>query len=345
MRALVITVSDRAAAGVYADTGGPILVDGLRDLGFDVDGPVVVPDGEPVAEALRDGVDASYDVILTTGGTGLTPDRPDAGDDPRRCSTARCRASPRRCALSASRKAFRPRSLSRGLAGLAGRRWSSTCPGSPGGVRDGARRAAPAARARASTRSVAATTEVARLHGVRVGRSRSSRGGWRCGRCATGTGAWHDLRARNVGWLQPWEATPPDDRRRRRCASASWCASCRTEARAGRVLPFVITYDGELVGQLTVGGITGARCARRTIGYWVDQRVAGRGIDADRGRDGHRPLLRRRSGCTGWRSTSGRRTPRRLRVVEKLGFRDEGCGWVPAHRRRLARPPDLRADP
>ena len=72
-RALVVTASNRAAAGVYADRGGPVLVDGLRAMGFDVDGPQVVPDGEPVAAALRDAVAAGYDVVLTTGGTGLTP--------------------------------------------------------------------------------------------------------------------------------------------------------------------------------------------------------------------------------------------------------------------------------
>ena len=48
MRAVVVTASNRAAAGVYADTGGPILVAGLRELGFVVPDPVVVPDGEPV---------------------------------------------------------------------------------------------------------------------------------------------------------------------------------------------------------------------------------------------------------------------------------------------------------
>ena len=54
MRARVIVASNRAAAGVYADTSGPLLVAGLRELGCDVgDEPQVVPDGEPVAEALR----------------------------------------------------------------------------------------------------------------------------------------------------------------------------------------------------------------------------------------------------------------------------------------------------
>ncbi|MEY6569663.1 MogA/MoaB family molybdenum cofactor biosynthesis protein, partial [Streptomyces sp. PGLac3x] len=51
-RALVVTASNRAAAGVYADTGGPLITEALTALGFAVDGPRVVPDGDPVAEAL-----------------------------------------------------------------------------------------------------------------------------------------------------------------------------------------------------------------------------------------------------------------------------------------------------
>ncbi len=74
MRARVIVASNRAAAGVYADTSGPRLVAGLRDLGCAVeDDPVVVPDGEPVAEALRAAVADGMDVVLTSGGTGVTP--------------------------------------------------------------------------------------------------------------------------------------------------------------------------------------------------------------------------------------------------------------------------------
>jgi molybdenum cofactor synthesis domain-containing protein len=71
--ALVITASTRAAAGIYPDTAGPELVEGLRRLGFVVDGPQVVPDGEPVDRALRDSVRSGYDLVLTTGGTGLSP--------------------------------------------------------------------------------------------------------------------------------------------------------------------------------------------------------------------------------------------------------------------------------
>ncbi|RZS87458.1 molybdenum cofactor synthesis domain-containing protein [Motilibacter rhizosphaerae] len=73
LRALVVVASNRAAAGVYADRGGPVLVEGLRALGFAVDGPQVVPDGAPVEEALRAAVAAAYSVVLTTGGTGLSP--------------------------------------------------------------------------------------------------------------------------------------------------------------------------------------------------------------------------------------------------------------------------------
>ena len=74
IRARVIVASNRAAAGVYADTSGPLLVAGLRELGCEVDEPVVVPDGEPVGggaarRPLADGID----VVLTSGGTGVTP--------------------------------------------------------------------------------------------------------------------------------------------------------------------------------------------------------------------------------------------------------------------------------
>lgn len=71
--ALVVTASNRAAAGVYEDKGGPLIADGLKGFGFAVDGPQVVPDGDPVEAALRAGVEAGYDVVVTTGGTGISP--------------------------------------------------------------------------------------------------------------------------------------------------------------------------------------------------------------------------------------------------------------------------------
>ncbi|MFK4066050.1 molybdenum cofactor biosynthesis protein B [Streptomyces sp. NPDC029674] len=134
-RALVVTASNRAAAGVYADRGGPILVEGLTALGFAVDGPRVVPDGEPVEQALRAGAEAGYDVILTTGGTGISP-------------TDRTPEATRRVidhevpgigeAIRAYGRDKVPTAvLSRGLAGVAGRTLIVNLPGSTGGVRDG----------------------------------------------------------------------------------------------------------------------------------------------------------------------------------------------------------------
>ena len=136
MRALVVTASNRAAAGVYEDRGGPVLVDGLLAMGFAVDGPVVVPDGEPVEEALRSAVAAGYDVVLTTGGTGLSPtDRtPEA--------TARVVERPVPGISEAIRaygvaQGVPTAALSRGIAGLAGTTLIVNLPGSPGGCRDG----------------------------------------------------------------------------------------------------------------------------------------------------------------------------------------------------------------
>ncbi|MFD8965157.1 molybdenum cofactor biosynthesis protein B [Streptomyces sp. NPDC059568] len=134
-RALVVTASNRAAAGVYADTGGPILAEGLTALGFSVDGPEVVPDGEPVERALRAGVAAAYDVILTTGGTGISPtDR--TADVTRRVIDYEIPGIPEAIRAEGAVK-VPTAALSRGLAGVAGRTLIVNLPGSTGGVRDG----------------------------------------------------------------------------------------------------------------------------------------------------------------------------------------------------------------
>lgn len=135
-RALVVTSSNRAAAGVYTDRGGPVLVDGLAAMGFEVDGPVVLPDGEEVAAALRSAVEQGYAVVLTTGGTGLTP-----GDvTPEMTRPLIDREIPGLAeAIRARGRAngVPTASLSRGLAGLAGRTLLVNLPGSTGGCRDG----------------------------------------------------------------------------------------------------------------------------------------------------------------------------------------------------------------
>ncbi|MCC3777415.1 molybdenum cofactor biosynthesis protein B [Streptomyces sp. UNOB3_S3] len=133
--ALVVTASNRAAAGVYPDRGGPLLAEGLAAMGFAVDGPLVVPDGEPVEQALRAGVAAGYDTVVTTGGTGISPtDRtPEAT---RRVLDYEVPGIPE--AVRAEGLAKVPTAaLSRGLAGVAGRTLIVNLPGSTGGVRDG----------------------------------------------------------------------------------------------------------------------------------------------------------------------------------------------------------------
>ncbi|MFJ1836336.1 molybdenum cofactor biosynthesis protein B [Streptomyces sp. NPDC088175] len=134
-RALVVTASNRASAGVYADRGGPLISEALTRLGFAVDGPRVVPDGDPVEQALRTGAAAGYDVIVTTGGTGISPtDRtPEAT---RRVLDHEIPGIPE--AIRAEGRDKVPTAvLSRGLAGIAGRTLIVNLPGSTGGVRDG----------------------------------------------------------------------------------------------------------------------------------------------------------------------------------------------------------------
>ena len=73
-RVLVITVSDRAASGAREDRSGPRLVELLREAGYEVEGPRLVTDGvEPVAQGLREGVAGDFAVVVTTGGTGVSP--------------------------------------------------------------------------------------------------------------------------------------------------------------------------------------------------------------------------------------------------------------------------------
>jgi molybdenum cofactor synthesis domain-containing protein len=136
IRALAVTVSNRAAAGVYEDKSGPVLVGLLRDAGCEVDGPIVIPDGATVEIALRDAARAGYDVVVTTGGTGLTP-----GDlTPEMTRLVLDREIP---GISEAIRAFGAASgvpaavLSRGVAGLASSTLIVNLPGSTAGVRDG----------------------------------------------------------------------------------------------------------------------------------------------------------------------------------------------------------------
>ncbi|MET7483248.1 MogA/MoaB family molybdenum cofactor biosynthesis protein [Streptomyces sp. NPDC005538] len=134
-RALVLTASNRAAAGVYEDKGGPLIADGLKGFGFTVDGPQVVPDGDPVEAALRAAVAAGYDAVVTTGGTGVSPT--DRTPEATRAVIDYEVPGIAEAIRAFGREKVPTAALSRGLAGVAGRTLIVNLPGSTGGVKDG----------------------------------------------------------------------------------------------------------------------------------------------------------------------------------------------------------------
>ena len=135
LRAEVVVASNRAAAGVYDDETGPLIADFLRDLGFVVDAPVVVPDGEPVGAAISAAADGGARVVLTTGGTGLTPT--DLTPEVTRPLLDREVPGIAEAIRAYGVAAGIPNAvLSRGLAGVVGSCLVVNLPGSRGGVKD-----------------------------------------------------------------------------------------------------------------------------------------------------------------------------------------------------------------
>ena len=141
-RAQVVTVSDRSSRGERADTGGPLLAGLLRELGLDVGAVVLVPDDvTAVQAALREAAQAAYDLVVTTGGTGLSPRdiTPEATAPlldrqvPGLAEALRARGAP----------SVPTAVLSRGLVGTIGTMLVVNLPGSTGGVRDGVAVLAP----------------------------------------------------------------------------------------------------------------------------------------------------------------------------------------------------------
>jgi molybdenum cofactor synthesis domain-containing protein len=134
-RAVVVVASNRAAAGVYPDRTGPVIVDWLCQRGYQTPDPVVVPDGSPVRDAVAEAVAEAVDVVLTTGGTGISPtDRTPEATEPLLDRRLPGLADAIR---SAGLPGVPTAVLSRGLAGVAGRTLVVNLPGSTGGVRDG----------------------------------------------------------------------------------------------------------------------------------------------------------------------------------------------------------------
>ena len=133
--ARVIIASTRASTGSYEDRCGPIIAEWLAGRGFSAVEPQVVADGEPVGQALRGAVDADVDLIITSGGTGISP----SDSTPDQTVAVLDYLIPG--LADAIRRAGLPQVptsvLSRGVCGVAGRTLVVNLPGSPGGVRDG----------------------------------------------------------------------------------------------------------------------------------------------------------------------------------------------------------------
>jgi len=133
--ASVVIASTRASAGVYDDRCGPIIAEWLAQQGFSSVHLAVVGDGDPVGKSLRAALAEGVDLVITSGGTGISPsdDTPAQTmsvldyEIPGLADAIRCAGLPK---VPAS-------VLSRGVCGVAGRTLVVNLPGSPGGVRDG----------------------------------------------------------------------------------------------------------------------------------------------------------------------------------------------------------------
>lgn len=130
------------------------------------------------------------------------------------------------------------------------------------------------------------------------------------------------LRRDNADWNRPWDSSPPSHL----ATVISFAQMVRqqdAEAKAGRLLPFALDVDGALAGQVHLFGIQRGALLSASAGYWIAESLAGQGItpyalalamDHAFGHEGlHRVEVNIRPD-----------NPRSLRVVAKLGMRDEG---------------------
>jgi [ribosomal protein S5]-alanine N-acetyltransferase len=137
--------------------------------------------------------------------------------------------------------------------------------------------------------------------------------------------AWREARVRNADWLRPWEPTNPETPLHASSLGpyVSMVRTMRREARRGITLPWAVTYDGRFAGQVTVGNIVWGSARSGSVGYWIDEEVAGRGVIPT-------ALAMALDHCftvVGLHRIEATIRPENRasrRVVEKLGFRDEG---------------------
>jgi len=136
---------------------------------------------------------------------------------------------------------------------------------------------------------------------------------------------WRDTRVRNAAWLRAWEPTNPETPLYRSSLGpyVSMARTMRREARQGLTVPWVVTYGGQFAGQLTVGSILWGSARSAQVGYWIDEAYAGRGIIPT-------ALAMAMDHCffvIGLHRVEATIRPENhasRRVVEKLGFREEG---------------------
>ncbi len=136
-------------------------------------------------------------------------------------------------------------------------------------------------------------------------------------------GEWGRVRARNAAWLAPWEATLPADSTSSPMTFGQYVRELNRQARAGTSRPWVVELRGDIVGQVTVSGISHGSLSSAAIGYWISRDVAGRGLmplavamavdDCFFSLGLHRVEINIRP-----------ENAASLRVVAKLGLRDEG---------------------
>src|SRR5689334_1459658 len=136
---------------------------------------------------------------------------------------------------------------------------------------------------------------------------------------------WSRIRLADQAHLEPWEPVSGVDWRVRHGVS-SWpaiCSGLRSEARRGRMLPYVIELDGEFAGQLTIGNVTHGALRSAWIGYWVASDKTGGGVATGAlalGLDHcFGPVMLHRVEATVRPENAASRA-----VLAKVGFREEG---------------------
>ena len=133
---------------------------------------------------------------------------------------------------------------------------------------------------------------------------------------------WLVLRAANRDWLKPWEATPPPEAREEVMGFRRFVRLERRQLARLESIPLAIEVDGALVGRIAVAGIQWGAQRGGSLGYWIDERHAGRGLVTRAA-----AMLATHAFDLGMHRIEIAVRPENaasIRVAEKLGFTPEG---------------------